>query len=444
MRSSPRRHSEPKKGTKIVSNLNNNQAMSKKAVLASAFWRFFVASVLCCTAAQPQGQDTSTLGLALGLPMGSRGDAAAPSAKERVPEFVTDMYNCWGSEQKSDCLPHYLQSERDVNQLRASLGNAENQSTLPELHSFNTNRELKDTLAISFNLTSSSEEEGDGIVKYAILRVYREPVELASLNCSNLSDLTLQLYTQTSTKGGNPVFSLRGAQPLSPANFNQGGWVEFLNLTSMYKAMVESDTRLNTRLALSSPTCSGLSPSDLGFVSLESYRAQLVGFEENPLFDAEEFPDIITARLKRDASESSVSIDDLSTDPSPTEAAASTHPTGHPALANPDSYRHQPCRLYSHNITFASLGWDNIISPLSYTANFCAGRCEWSQRSNIQDRHAYIQAQAHFLHPDRFPPPCCVPVPDSYKSLGFVLQLSEGEFAIRNYKEMVATKCACL
>lgn len=98
--------------------------MSKKAVLASAFWRFFVASILCCTAARSQNLDSSILGLALGLPMGSSGDAAGPSAKERVPEFVTDMYNCWGSEQREDCLPHYLQSERDVNQLRASLGNA--------------------------------------------------------------------------------------------------------------------------------------------------------------------------------------------------------------------------------------------------------------------------------------------------------------------------------
>ena len=231
---------------------------------------------------------------------------------------------------------------------------AENQSTLPELHSFNTNRELKDTLAISFNLASTSEER-DGVVKYAILRVYREPVELASLNCSNLSDLTLQLYTQTSTKGGNPVFSLRGAQSLSPDTFSQGGWVEFLNLTSTYKAIVESGTstsRLNTRLAVSSSTCSGLSPSDLGFVSMESYRAQLVGFKENPLFDAEEFSDIIATRLRRSASEPAVSITDLTTDPSPTETAPSI-PTGHPPLADPDSYRHQPCRLYSHNVSLS-------------------------------------------------------------------------------------------
>lgn len=233
---------------------------------------------------------------------------------------------------------------------------AENQSALPALHSFNRKRELKNSLAISFNVSGGQRD----VIRYAMLRVYREPVDKLALlqeNCSSLSELSLQLYTQTSTEGENPIFSLRGVQSLSQANFTQGEWVEFLNLTNMYKSFMETVQEeledgelatavLNTRLTVNSPSCSSLSPSALGFVSVAEYRAQLVGLGENLIENEVRFSDLIT-RSRRNSD-----TDELSTEaPSnQTMNPGPTQPSSVP-LNSPGDYRYSRCQLYRHYVS---------------------------------------------------------------------------------------------
>lgn len=201
------------------------------------------------------------------------------------------------------------------------------------------------------------------VIRYAMLRVYRKPVDNLALlqeNCSNLSNLSLQLYTQTSTEGGNPVFSLRGVQSLSQANFTQGAWVEFLNLTTMYKSLIATIEEeledgalatavLNTRLTVNSPSCSSLSPSGLGFVSVAEHRAQLVVFEENLIENEVRFSDVmsIIARSRRNSETVELSIEAPSNQ---TRNPEPTQPTNEP-LNNPGDYRYPRCQLYRHYVS---------------------------------------------------------------------------------------------
>lgn len=257
--------------------------------------------------------------------------------------------------------------------LTESVLSAENQSesAVPALHSFNTKRQLKNSLAISFNVSLPAGRQD--IIRYAMLRIYREPAawDLLEHNCSNVSDLSLQLYTQMSTEGGNPVFSLRGVQPLSQADFEEGEWVEFLNLTSMYKSLIESSVRdegvavLHARLTVGSPTCSSLSPSDLGVVSIGNHRAQLVGFEEVQKDSSGLLSHLVEhlARIKRQAEEEGSSneegLDSLSTEAPPSSNSATfevptegpTLPFSNTPLDNPTNYRYSRCQLYNQHVS---------------------------------------------------------------------------------------------
>lgn len=169
---------------------------------------------------------------------------------------------------------------------------AEIQSPLPAVHSYNMQRELKNSVAISFNISSNPSESSDPDIRYALLRVYRKPLssdQLALLEekCSNLSITNLQLYTQISATESHAVYALRAVQSLSPLNstFSTGEWVEFLNLTSIYKQFVASIEKtpnktstatFHIRLSVGG-SCASVSPSDLGFESVSEYRAQLIG-----------------------------------------------------------------------------------------------------------------------------------------------------------------------
>jgi hypothetical protein len=198
-----------------------------------------------------------------------------------------------------------------------------------------------------------------------MLRVYREPVELTMLqdNCTDLSQLSLQLYTQTTMEGESSVYTLRGTQSLSQTNYTVGGWVEFLNLTSMYKSLIDSiheeledgaiaTAVFNTRLTVNSPSCSNLSPSALGFVSLADHRAQLVGFEDNSIEDKVSFSDMMSlvARSRRQAE-----LAVLATEPPSNETMATinSEPAQNLPLENPGDYELSRCQLYTYDVSRA-------------------------------------------------------------------------------------------
>lgn len=205
----------------------------------------------------------------------------------------------------------------------------ETQSPSQAFHSYNTAKDLNGSLEISFNVSHTTGQMD--IVRYALLRVYRRavsPDQWTTLlhSCSNnMSDLKLQLYTQTSTRGEAALFSLRAVQSLSDTDFTREGWVEFLNITRLYRSLVDSmlnesgemySTRLlRTRLVLSGEGgCSGnLSLQDLGFGSVSyEHRAQLVGLVESKLQKSFKFSRVVLAvmedkvRNRREATEETV------------------------------------------------------------------------------------------------------------------------------------------
>lgn len=211
------------------------------------------------------------------------------------------------------------------------------------------------------------------MIRYAILRVYRERLSaerLASLrqNCSDLSDVSLQLYSQTSTEGDSPVFSLRGVQPLGD-DLTRDEWVEFLDLTKMYRSLVEAissseeeadetQTRvLHTRLEVSgSSSCPDLHPSDLGVVAVTDYEAQLVAFEDNLVkedFSFSHIMSVIAKDLTRTRRQAEVVLLGSGEGEEVTPDVPDEEPTvpSSATLENPADYRNKRCQLYRHNVS---------------------------------------------------------------------------------------------
>lgn len=101
------------------------------------------------------------------------------------------------------------------------------------------------------------------------------------------------------------------------------------------------------------------------------------------------------------------------------------------------------CLFYCFlQISFAALGWNTIISPAGYRANFCAGNCLFPPEGTFTS-HALYQSLANLHSEGAIPPPCCVPRPGTYKNLIVAINETSG-FVIRTYKHMIATECICM
>lgn len=267
-----------------------------------------------------------------------------------------------------------------------------NPSPSPALHSFNKQRELNHSFGISFNVSLTVGQSA--IIRYAMLRVYREPLsadKLASLHqsCSNLSNISLQLYTQIGEEGDTAVFSLQAVQSLSGMDPTQEEWVEFLNLTNMYNSLVTDGqnklhnglhiiTALHTRLVVRAPACPSLSPSDLGFVSFADHRAQLVGFEDNTIeadysrvlsFIAKESHKRARRQVEDAAGSGDLDFHSLNLATEATEAPTPARPvpvsaTGRPPLGHHTEYTNNRCTLYHHYVSHM-LGDDNEVNTRS-------------------------------------------------------------------------------
>ena len=205
-----------------------------------------------------------------------------------------------------------------------------------------------------------------------MLRVHRRALEqdtLAALDCSNLSDTSLQLYTQTGNEGGSPVFTFRAKQSLSEANFTSEDWIEFADLTELYRELIDSLHKrpiksvrvtdvLNVRLAIASPSCPSLSPSDLGFESTSENGALLLGFEENFLQKDNLFSQVMSriamshSRSKRQATlEGTVLELHTETPDNDTELTQNTVPMGAPLPEHVDEYPLSRCQLYHYEVS---------------------------------------------------------------------------------------------
>ena len=171
---------------------------------------------------------------------------------------------------------------------------AEDTDPSTALLAYNTERELKNTLEISFNISISTRHVD--IIRFAMLRLYRQSLtpnqlEIVKRKCGSdfdLSNVTLQIYSRSGTIGNLSTFSLRAVHSLYGSDLAEEEWVEFMNLTRMYKDLVDSvhnspHRNITFRLAVRAP-CSSITPTELGFVFTTSkQKPQLVEFAENAL-----------------------------------------------------------------------------------------------------------------------------------------------------------------
>ena len=211
---------------------------------------------------------------------------------------------------------------------------------------------IKNSLAISFNVSQTWGH--DGIIRYALLRVHREPVDVEMLahltqRCGSLSKFKLRLFTQI--EDGSQAYKLVAAKPLPVANLTEGEWVEFWNITKLYAAMVKSIQKelgedkthmtkvLRTRLQLKTPSCGPLSPSVLGFSSVAEHKAQLVGVEETTIDKDLTFSKVMSMiarqqylqkRSRRQVTEETTSMEGQEEDLHLATAAPSTSNSTHP------------------------------------------------------------------------------------------------------------------
>ena len=233
-------------------------------------------------------------------------------------------------------------------------------------HAYNRERELKNSLEILFNISVSSRE---GTIRYAMLRLHRQPLtphqlEALQTKCGDdvdLSSSTLQLYSLSGTVGNVSTFSLRKVHSLHGSNFSEEEWVEFTNMTRMYKDFVDSlhilaqddgTSRIpvTLRLAVDS-ACSSISPTELGFTPTTfKQKPQLVKFSENDLQKQLLFSRVgsllATTRItegQRQRSKRQAACSNY------TGISGSTSPT--PALEDVSScYNVTPCRLYNYEV----------------------------------------------------------------------------------------------
>ena len=88
---------------------------------------------------------------------------------------------------------------------------------------------------------------------------------------------------------------------------------------------------------------------------------------------------------------------------------------------------------------------DDIVHPSGFEANFCAGHCMWPlDRNSTMNMRTYIQSLANFKNEDLIPPPCCVPNPDKLENLTTSINISENEFVVHIYPNMIAKECLCM
>jgi hypothetical protein len=95
-------------------------------------------------------------------------------------------------------------------------------------------------------------------------------------------------------------------------------------------------------------------------------------------------------------------------------------------------------------VDFADIGWsDWIISPTSFEAHYCAGKCPFPLTKGVRpSNHATIQSLVHAIGIQTdVPAPCCVP--DALSSVTLLYFDENGNVVLKNYPAMTVQSCAC-
>ncbi|NWR59703.1 BMP7 protein, partial [Bucorvus abyssinicus] len=103
-----------------------------------------------------------------------------------------------------------------------------------------------------------------------------------------------------------------------------------------------------------------------------------------------------------------------------------------------------PCHRRELYVDFGAIGWSGwIIYPSGYNAFYCRGSCLFPLGENLNaTNHATVQSIVHTLKLSQdVSTPCCVP--DELKSLNLLYFDDKENVVLKNYKDMVATRCGC-
>ncbi|NXM24689.1 BMP2 protein, partial [Oxyruncus cristatus] len=102
------------------------------------------------------------------------------------------------------------------------------------------------------------------------------------------------------------------------------------------------------------------------------------------------------------------------------------------------------CHRRELYVDFHAIGWSGwIIYPSGYNAFNCRGSCLFPLGESLNaTNHATVQSIVHTLKLSQdVSMPCCVP--DELKSLNLLYFDDKENVVLKNYKDMVATRCGC-
>ncbi|NXO52217.1 BMP7 protein, partial [Aramus guarauna] len=119
---------------------------------------------------------------------------------------------------------------------------------------------------------------------------------------------------------------------------------------------------------------------------------------------------------------------------------------GRPRAAAVPSAKSQvtACHRRELYVDFRAIGWSGwIIYPSGYNAFYCRGSCLFPLGESLNaTNHATVQSIVHTLKLSQdVSTPCCVP--DELKSLNLLYFDDKENVVLKNYKDMVATRCGC-
>lgn len=102
------------------------------------------------------------------------------------------------------------------------------------------------------------------------------------------------------------------------------------------------------------------------------------------------------------------------------------------------------CHRRELYVDFQAIGWSGwIIHPSGYNAFYCRGSCIFPLGESLNaTNHATVQSIVYTLKlSQEVSMPCCVP--DELKSLNLLYFDDKQNVVLKNYKDMVATRCGC-
>lgn len=407
---------------------------------------------------------TEGIGKLLGLPL----DIDVGPKTEYAPQFIKQLYRCWQNGAPEDCIPQDELPLSNVDIVRSYVGVVDNQAPTA-VQSYNPTVEIRNTMTLNFNTTCAVKP--NETLQAAEVRIYKAKLtteDIAALEerC-DLSQLKVQLYLKlhsNDSEGENDSVVLEQISTLDQMELEQDEYFVFSNMTRLYLSMIQDSQQymLSLRVAIAEP-CTNLHPEDIGFISGEGKESLVVGFSKSTVSLTEALARqgmAGTGRRRKRQTEIAANSNDAVVDSSSGSTSTGSTSTGSTSTRtrtrhstrveetsqlreNVSDYLLHPCRLYTHTITFEELGWSEwVISPQSYEANFCAGKCEFPLTAGHNTtKHSFIQSIAHVNNPDYIPPPCCVPT--ELRSVAVIYREGPETFTLQNWSDMRATACGC-